>query len=303
VKSAITVSLILLLLCSQLLLAQSPVKKDLMQMLHNLPAPPATVAAGSASDAKGVFTPVDQQVKAFETEYEATATSGPTAIPGMSAENAQKMKDPEMKKKMKSMSKEEKMKMAMEMMKSANTGTPALEADPPAVRAALDEWQKIVNSTQEELDRSVKEQEAALKEEEADRKAHDEIDAWQSAEIAKLPQISSGEMSAPDPALVKVIRLKGADRHIALANKRLGQIRLSWNGTLQQMEKRYGAFHEKLVAADYAAGSKNFSTRKVLSDGQLSMLEGVRHLVKRSKAAWDYAASWQRHKDAIVNGQ
>lgn len=302
-KSSIAVSLILLLIASQSLFAQSPVKRDLMQMLHTLPAPPATVAAGSASDAKGIFTPVDQQIKTFETEYEASATSGPTAIPGMSAENAQKMKDPELRKKMKSMSKEDKMKMAMEMMKSANTGTPALEADPPAVRAALDEWQKIVNSTQEELERSAKEQEAALKEEEADRKAHDEIAAWQSAEIAKLPQISSGEMSAPDPALVKVIQLKAADKHIALANKRLEQIRLSWNAALERMEKRYGTFHEKLVAADYAAGSKNFSTRKVLSDGQMSILESIKHLTKRSRAAWDAAAGWQKQKDAIVSGQ
>jgi hypothetical protein len=283
-----------------------------MQMLENIPPPPATVKDAFAKvimnnkygelkcSAEKLFNPIEQDVKGVEAEFAAQPKPGAdSVIPGISPENAKKMNDPEMKKKMKTMSKEEKMKMAMEMMKSMPPGGPVTEIDSPSVRAAFDEWQKIYNDTQNEFQRSVNEQqeEAALIEEY--RKSHSEIDSTETAEIAKLPQISSGEMSAPDPVKVKEVKLKSADRHIAIANKRLKTILPQWRASVDHAKARYTVFYQKLAAANYAVDSKNFSIKKVLADAQLTILVTIGRQIKQSRTAWEESASWQARRVSI----
>ncbi len=292
--------------------AQVPIKKDLMEMLENIPPPPATVQDAFAKviinnnygelrcSAEKLFNPIEQDVKGVEAEFKAQPkpTAG-SAIPELSPEVAKKMSDPEMQKKMKTMSKEEKMKMAMEMMKSMQSGSPVTEIDSPSVRAALDEWQKIYNDTQNEFQRSItKEQEEAKMVEEY-RKSHSEIDLWEAAEIAKLPQISSGEMSAPDPVKVKEVKLKSADKHIAIANKRLQKILPQWRASVDHAKTRYTVFYQKLIAANYAADSKNYSTQKILADAQITILQIIQHLMQQSRSSWEESASWQARRARI----
>ena len=305
-----TVTILVALLIAILTLpAQSPIKKDLMKTLESVPSPPTTVKDAFAKigadcddgsmncSAEKLFKPVDQETREFETEFEAQAkaTLGPAA-PGSPSANMTKEEKAEMKKKMKSMTKEEKMKMAMEMSKNMPAGGSAAVMDPPPIRAALDEWQKVYNETQKEFQRSsaILQEESKLVEEY--EKSHSEIDTWETAEISKLPRISSGEMDAPDPAKVKEVKLKAADKHIALANKRLVQIQSRWREDLAHAKTKYTLFYQKLVAADYGVDSKNFSTKKVLSDAQLSILESVRHQVKQSRNAWEESVSWQARR-------
>jgi len=280
-----------------------------MQMLEKIPPPPATVKDAFAKvimndnygelkcSAKKLFDPIEQEVKEVEEEFKAQPKpDAGTVIPGGSSENAKKMDDPEMKKKMKTMSKEEKMKMAMEMMKSMPPGGQVVEIDSPSVHAAYDEWQRIYNDTQNEFQRSVNEQqeEAALIEEY--RKSHSDADLWEAAEIAKLPQISSGEMSEPDPAKVKEIKLKSADKHIAIADKRLKLILPQWRASVDHAIARYAVFCQKLAAANYAVDSKNYSIKKVLADAQLTILQVLQHQMQQSRAAWEESASWQARR-------
>jgi len=301
-KTIVGVLAFLVTACS--LHAQVPVKMDLMQILEKVPPPPANAREAYAKltcdESSGIlkctaskfFVAVDAALKDFEQALKAQPKGANAPLPpGVSPEMAKKSQDPEMKKKMKGMSKEEKMKMAMEMMGSA-PATPVLEVDPPPVRSALDEWQKVYNGLQTEIQRSMAEQQEELKVGQADTKAHDDIDAWEKAEIDKLPQISSGEMSAPDPAKVKAVQLKAADKHIAFADTRLGRIRQSWSESLKRTKTRWTSFHEKLVAADYASASKNFSTLKTLSDGQLMMLNEITSLVQHSRAAYENWGRW-----------
>jgi hypothetical protein len=211
------------------------------------------------------------------------------------------MNDPELKKKLKNLSKEEKMKLAMEMMNSMSAGRPATETDPAPVRAALDEWQKLSNDTQAEFQRSVAEQHEEVKSASEYEKSHSEIDTWEATEIAKLPQISSGEMSAPDPLKVKAVKLKSSDKHIAAANKRLEQIRSQWRASLDHINARYTAFNNKLVAAKYAADSKNFSSKKILADAQIIILNAIGRQIAQSRNAWEESASWQARRVSIEN--
>lgn len=291
--------------------AQSPVKKDIMSIIDNCARPPATVhEAFMKTVSKGkdgevtcdpgrLFEPVKLEIKSVEAEYVSQAKNSP---PGMQSDEMKKMADPELKKKMKSMTKEEKIKMAMEMMKSA-PGAGAMEADPPQIRDALNEWQKINNGMPEEVERSAAEQREEIRIAEDNHKAHDEIRAWEEHEIRKLPQISSGEMSAPDPLLLKALNLKAADKHIALAEKQLREAGKRWNASAERIKSRYTPFYKKLVAADYASASRNFSARKVLSDAQMLILKDIASQVERSQKAYGEAALWQKHKDDIEKKQ
>jgi hypothetical protein len=294
--------------------AQVPVQKDLMQMLGKIPSPPTTVkdafAKIGAKNSSGelncsadkLFKSIEEDVKGVEAEFKAQPRpDASSVVPGLSSEDAKKMSSPEMKKKMKKMSKEEKMKMAMEMMNSMSPGTPVTESDPPLVRAALDEWQIIYNDTQNEFQRSVNEQQEEAKAAEEYEKSHSEVNSWEAAEIAKLPQISTGEMSAADPVKVKTVKLKSADKHITITNKRLEQIRSKWRESADHANAKYSKFYQKLIAANYAVDSKNFSTKKILADAQISILQLVAHQMKQSRNAWEESASWQARRINIEN--
>ncbi len=295
-----------LLLISAPLQAQSPVKKDLMKLLGEVPTPPPNAKEAyrgvtceeSAMNtltctAAKKFEAVDAQLKEIEAKYKAQEAELKGAVPpGMSPDLAKRAQDPEFKKKMKGMSKEEKMKMAMEMMGSGQVAAPTVEPEPPAVKSAVDELFKINAGTQEEYNRSVAEQEADRKAEQEYLAAHQQVGTWEADAIAKLPRISSGEMSAPDPAQVKVVRLKANDRHISVVDRRLAQLSKEWPARKAHITARYGVFHEKLVAADYAAGAKNFSTRKTLSDVQITLLTSIGGIAQQSRHAYEEAAHW-----------
>ena len=286
------------------LMAQSPVKKDLMKILEQQPQPPASskeaFAKVAVSKENGnmtysvakLFAATDQHISEIEAELAAQPKAAPGNIPAgsMSASD---------RKKMKGMSKEEKMKMAMEMMQTMPGGAPVAEMDPPAIRATLDEWQKIYNDTSPEFQRAVVKQQEEAKLAEQYQKAHAEVDSWQAAEVAKLPRISSGETSAPDQVMLKAVNLKAADKHIAVADKRLEQLRARWQTSVDQTKARYSAFYKKLVAANYATESKNFSTRKILSDAQMMILASIKGQIEQSRSAWVESASWQGRKKEI----
>jgi hypothetical protein len=302
---------VLLAVLASALPAQEPVKKNLMVLVDQVPPPPSSVrdayaktigskeTGGRTINAGKVFDSIDREIKSVEAALKTQPPDVATAASGMSPDMMKKMQDPEMKKKMKKMSKEEKMKTAMEMMDSGAMSQPVVVMDPPPIRAALDEWQKITVSFPTEF----KSAEAALKEDtrtqEEYEKGHAEIGHWEKAEIAKLPQISSGEMSAPDPAKMKVVQLKAADRHIAFANRRLWVILSTWRAYAEKTKRRYGVFYQKLLAADYALDSKNFSTKKTLADAQMKILADIGRLISQSRTAYEESSQWMAHRVAI----
>ena len=291
--------------------AQVPVKKDLMLLINQVPPPPASVRDAYAkstssnsygtlkSNADKLFESIDREIKSVEAALKTQTPNEAAAASGMSPDLMKKMQDPEMQKAMKKMSKEEKMKMATEMMNSGAMSQPVIVMDPPPIRAALDEWQKIYNTLQPEFVNAGAVVKEEMRVQEEYEKGHAEISHGEEADIAKLPWISSGEMSAHDPAQVKVVQLKAADRHIALANRRLGVIRSSWNTLAEKTRTQYGVFYQKLVAADYALDSKNFSTKKTLADAQMMVLADIGRLAKQSRTAYEESAQWLARRTEI----
>jgi hypothetical protein len=302
-----------LFLSAGTLVAQIPVKHDVFSILGDIPSPPATAkdafshvtvdatASPSSVSAEAYFAGVAGRLKAAEDAYKAQEPAVRNAVPpGMNPEMARMAQDPEIKKKMKAMSKEERMKYAMSMMNSgAAPGVPTLKPEPPEVQAAVSEWHKVAAGIQTEFDRGVQIQNAMNAEREADQQAHDAIRAWEEKEISKLPQISSGETSAPDPVALKKVRMQAADRHIAIADKRLAAFAQEWKGQREHVRARYAAFYAKLIAADYAASSPNPSTQKILSDGQMMVLKDVATIMQISREACESGASWVAHRRMI----
>lgn len=306
---------IVLLACSvgTCVCAQSPVKHDLLKLLDEIPMPPST--PGDAFDritidldatppvisAAELFAGVEGPLKSAEDDYKAQEPSLATSVPpGMGQDMAKLAADPEFRKKMKSMSKEERARMAMAMAGSASAGgAPAVSPEPPAVQAAMAEWQKLSMDMQAEFDRGVERQKAAVAAAEADRKAHQEVEAWESAAIAALPQISSGDSSAPDPVAVKSVRLEAADRHLEIAGNRLKAFGEMWPQARDHVQDRYRAFHDKLVDCDYASASPNFSTRKILSDGQMILLKEIAGDARMVRDEFEAAAGWVAHRKAV----
>ena len=300
---------VLLVLPLSLLTAQVPVKQDLIKMLEAVPAPPANskdaFAKVAVADAEGnitcsaakVFALTDQQAKNVEDTYteQAKAAMGanPNGVPagmpgaGMTEADANRIK---------SMTKEQKIAMAMAM---AGTMNQPVQMEPPAIRAAQEAWQVLYAQTQEEFQRGVEMQQEEGKLQREYEQAHSELDSLQAIEIGKLPQLSTGEMNYRDPVLVKAVKLKFAEKHIAVADKRLAQIGARWQAEVSRIKTRNADFLKKLAACGYAEGAKIFSTKKILSDGQMTVFKSILTQVELSRHAWEESASWQGLKKRI----
>ncbi len=292
------------------LTAQVPVKQDLIKMLEAVPAPPASskdaFAKVAVADAEGNFTcsaaklfaVTDQQLKDFENTYteQAKAAMGanpngvPAGMPGAGMTEADA-------KRIQSMTKEQKIAMAMAM---AGTMNQPVQMEPPAIKAAQEAWMAVYAQTQEEFQRGVAMQQEEAKLQREYEQAHSELDSLQAIEINKLPQLSTGEMSYADPVLLKAVKLKYADKHIAVADKRLAQIGTRWQTEVTRIKTRNVDFLKKLAACGYAEGAKNFSTKKILSDGQMTVMTAMMTQVELSRHAWEESAGWQGMKKRIA---
>ena len=307
-----TVLTLLFSLTTAHLTAQAPVKQDLIKMLETVPASPASskdafvkVAVPEAAgniicSAAKLFAVTDQQLKSFEDTYTEQAKAAMVGMPG-SMPGGGTMTEADAKK-IQSMTKEQKIAMAMAMAGSMPGGT-AAQMEPPAVKAAQEAWMVIYAQTQEEHQRGVAMQQEEMKLGNEYGRAHAELDSLQAVEINKLPQLSTGEMNYRDPVLVKAVKLKFADKHIAVADKRLAQIGTRWQAEVTRIKTRNADFLKKLAACGYAAGAKNFSTKKILSDGQMTVMTAIVTQVELSRHAWEESAGWQGLKKRIAENK
>jgi hypothetical protein len=185
--------------------------------------------------------------------------------------------------------------MAMAMAMASKMNQP-VQMEPPAIKAAQEAWMAVYAQTQQEFQRGIalQQEEGALDNEY--NQDQNQLDSLQTAEIAKLPQISTGEMSYPDPVLLKAVKLKYADKHIVLADKRLAQIGKRWLAEVSRIKTRNADFLKKLQACGYAAGAKNPSTKKILSDGQMQVFNAMVTQVELSRHAWQESATWHGRK-------
>ena len=293
------------IVCIPLLaVGQTSVKIDIVALADKLPPPPADAKEAynrseCPDDPSGASCNCDKfyQVLSDELSNISTKLADATSAEDQPMTDKMKKVDAEaVQKKMATMSQDEKMQYAMELSKQMGMGPKVMSPEPPAVTSAIQECTKVNMAMSGDFQKSgdVLKNRAAMNEDR--EKKHREIVDWQQAEEQKLPQVSGGEMSAPEPKAYRALMLKSADKHLAVEAAYLKNVRSSWQDDLMAYKGRYSTLQQKLVAIHYGDDAKNSQNRRVLLSAQMLMLTPLKDLLDRSKGATNDASGWYAQK-------
>ncbi len=302
----------LMLACAGPSFAQKPVHVVLVPVFDHIMPPPATAKdaygridctafeRGGKCSAEKMFKSVDDTLAAATNLLNAQIDKN-APPPGMTKDMAAKMNDKDFQKKMKNMSNEEKMKMAMEMSKNSSMQPQMYTVETPAVQEAVNEASTIVQKAGTEISTLGPRIQAEAKRKEALEKNHAAIDQWSQDEEKKIPQLSTGEMSYPEPKAFKALQLKTIDKHIALVDDELKTIASEWRKDRDAMKATYGPFETKMAKIHFGADAKNPASQVQLANTQRGLIETLAKLSARSQSAFEDAAAWYAKKLTIEN--
>ena len=210
------------------------------------------------------------------------------------------MQDPDFQKKLASMSQEEKMEFAMQMAQQMKPPAPTT-AEPPAVQAVMREAGKINDEVGKEDMKRQEKAEAEIAYRQKIDTEHKSIDAWQEAEIKKLPVVHDLTMDYPDPKGVHRVKLEAIDKHLAVVDRELKAQSDKWSKDVAADKQRYGKFGSELVGIHYGDDAANDVSRNMLALTQRHMLTDLQILLERSNQLWNDAANWYEKKVEIQN--
>jgi hypothetical protein len=301
-------ALTILLLVSQAA-AQKPIKTDLMPFFDKVTAPPQSCSdafqkgicsTGSGNvqcDSKKLFEDINTQLDGFMKQINSGEKFTPTDDQAKVMEEIKKKGGAD---KIKKMSKEEKMKMAMDMMK--NMGTPQTHIETEETKDCFAKQNELNQFMSKKVQDDMANYKAMSDSELAVKETHNQVDEWKNAEIKKLPQYSSGEMSAPDPKEVKRVNLEAAEKHIKLADIELKKIAKQWAELKMQFAQPAKLYCESLVKCKYGDAVQNKSWLNLFGLGQGQVITLISELAKRSAEAYNYGAKYYADKVAIEKG-
>jgi len=294
--------LVLALACTAY--AQKPVRADLVPLFDRIAPPPSSAkeAYGKADcdplvqgkcSADKFFRTIDDSLSVITSRMNAQFDKN-APPPGVPKDMADRANDKEFQKKMRNMSKEEKMKIAIEMAK--NMQTPAVVAEKPEVNEAFREAGQLNQTIGMEFQTGQPKVKETLEHQQTVEKSHADIDAWFAAESKKVPQLSTGEMSYPEPKAYRALELKTIDKHIAVVDGELKKISSDWRQGLADAKKKFTPFETKLARIHYGEDARNPSTQTILANAQRLILESLAKMTGRSKSAYVDAATWYAKK-------
>lgn len=285
---------------------QDVVKVNILEIAGKVPAPPSDVKDAFSRSVE-VKEPGDMNARRVVEPYykpvkdrlEAANQQIGKAIETLSRpqmDAAKEMDQKEMQKKFKSMSREEQMKMAMEMSKKMGMGSRVIARESNDVMAAQEEGLKITGAVAQDVQTYQANYDARQKLF-TDRDAkHDEIQAWEQEEEKKLPQVNTGEMSAPEEHALYALQTKAMNKHLAVENDFLKSIQKEWKKAQEKYDGRFAAFQEKLAKVHYGEDARNPETKRQMLNGQLQMVSGAGELVGLSSKATEEASIWWQRK-------
>ncbi len=300
---------LLVFLASSAAAAQEIPKTNFLELYGQVPAPPADAKEAYARcehasdlsspvvDQKKYFQPMADKLAAISKKLEGTAEQ-------LNKPLTDKMKSVDaeaIQKKMKSMSREEQIKYAMELNQQMGLGPKPMAAEGPKVTAALEEYQKITGSAGEDMQKAGEDVQKQMKVQEEREKKHKDVQAWYEAEYAKIPQLSSGEMSYAEPKALHALKMNTADKHLAVENDYLKGVRKAYQDELTKWKTRYSSLQQKLIAIRYGDDAQNVETKKVLVGAQGMMLNAAIALLKMSDEATKGPAQWYARKVQVQN--
>ena len=308
--------------------AQPVVKADAVALLHELPAPPATLAdafqrayPGGATrpDAKSYYQTSLAKLERVQLEAQSLLMQFyqkyPTGIPDMpkqpanrvsakdksameaaTSELAQKMlTDKAFAQKFAQMSESEQHAyiaglMADKGIKPVN-GTPNTN-DAPMPGTDMDWMTPCQAVTGPALDLSRWEKQTALQQKYAAQ--HDDANAWTEAEIKKLPMISFGEYGHDhDPEKVKAIRKQGLDKHCAVADAMMKEAAALFAALRQEAAERYTPLNDALKTVRYGETYSFGLNYTFVLQAQGMMLGDLQNVLTNEINVLEEVARWE----------
>lgn len=283
---------------------QDVVKVNILEIANKIPAPPTDVKdafsrtvevqqEGSVSSHRETgpyYKPVKDKMEAVNKQIEKALQV--LAKPQMDVAN--EMNQKEMQKKFQTMSQEEQMKMAMEMSKKMGMGAIVPESEP--VKAATTECINVNQAIGQDMQGAQEWYRKRQKMEQDREKQHSDIDAWKETELAKLPQVSYGEMGGPEPKAEYALLTKVMQKHLTVENDYLKAVQKEWKAGWDKYVARFSRLQEKLAKINYGADAKNPTTKQQLLTGQGQMVSGTGDLIELSSKATKSTAEWWQRK-------
>jgi hypothetical protein len=288
-----------LFLVSITLFSQQPVKINLLEYFDKVMPPPAS--AKEAYDKLGCNVPNRQEPCTADSIFEPLMADLEKiqidiSMPPNTAQGdlMKKMQDPEFQKKMETMSEEEKMQLAMQMSQSMQMTPGSMKPEPKAVMDCLKEQGKLNEQNGNEAMSLNTRIQAELKRQQELAVKHNAVDAWQEAEIKKLPVIHSGGEGddGPDPRAVFAVQANAFKKHLAIVDGDLAQTGKSWLERRSKSIQRFTPYEKALEKIHYGADAKNTITKTNLSTGQTLMVGSISNLIAVSQKAYNDAAGW-----------
>lgn len=318
----------LLTLAASPLVAQSVVKADAAALIHELPAPPANLAAAfqraypngaTRPNASAYYQTTVDQLERLQLEAQQLLMQfyqkHPMGVPDMpkpsanrvsakdqsameaaTSELAQKMlTDKAFAQKFAQMSEAEQQVYLAKMLadkglKPAN-GTPNTN-DAPIPGTDMDWMTPCQTYSSSALDLSRWEKQTALQQKYAEQ--HDAVNAWVEAEIKKLPMISFGEYGHDhDPVKVKALQKQGLDKHCTVAEAMLKEALVLFAESRQDLAQRCAPLNDALKTVRYGETYQFGLHYTLVLQTQAMMLGEIHKLLENEIAVQESIANWE----------
>ncbi|OQY70622.1 MAG: hypothetical protein B6D44_15465 [Ignavibacteriales bacterium UTCHB2] len=289
----------IIVLGSSFILAQRPVKEDFIPYFSQILPPPQNCLEAfnkmkctvDNCNADNLFDALIK--KCDDKNAEITAPTG--SVGDMMKE----LQDPEFQKKLDKMSDEEKTAWAMKISQQYQPQSTHFVPEPENVNDALDECSNIDDRISQDLENlnqlSSKNAEFIKKYDDM----HLKIDNKLKKELEKVPMVTKGEVSFPNPEIVKSLKLAAADEHIAVENEYLKAEDENWKKELQDSRNNLTKFENLLAKTHYGDDAKNEISKQTLASHQSMIVSSVISLAKKSKYIFENAAKYIVNKELI----
>lgn len=283
-----------------LAVGQTSVRVNIPDLYDNVPPPPATVQeAYNRAECEGVgekctTTRFFSGTHATLADLEAKFRSASAHLTQPVSPALASIDPAEVQRKMASMSQSEQVAYAMAMAKQMSPG--ARVPEPEEVQSAVEEFNRLNQVSAAELqDPSTVMERWTRIAMERDRR-HKEVDAWEAAEIQKLPFVDFSEAGKfRDAKAMHAISMKAMQKHIDVQNEYLKALARKWRDALSANRKRYARYQGLLEAVGYGDAAKNNDTKQTLLLGQQLMSGPLQELLQVSEEATREAVDlWNR---------
>ena len=278
--------------------AQEMVKVNILKLYDKVPPVPANAKEaygrcsrsedGNSLDEAAFFKSIEDSTKALQSRLEKLLM----ALDKPTIDKYNTIDQKAVQQKMKSMSKEERVAYAMELSKQMGLGPKSMVPESPSVNAAVQEVSHANATGGKNIQQAGEIFRLRSERNQRFDQRHSDIDKWKSDEETKLPEISTGEMSYPEPKAYRALEIQAAEKHIAVANDNLKAIQEDFHTDHTKALEQFTTVQEKLAAIHYGDDARNPEIKRMLVGGQMQMLPPLSALIKYSREATATGAKW-----------